>query len=441
MKRLTLQLEFVTPCFLGGADRTSAPEWRGQSIRGQLRWWYRAVAGAASSAKLDEVKSAEGRLFGVTDRRSPLRLAPAGAPGFWPAKSRWPLDLETFRVSAQEIADANGAPADPATLQRLRINNPQGRERPTDPLQFLGYGCIEYQGGDRRGLYLSRPCFAPGQRASLELSWPEPSTGRVPDASWQDLGRALWAWIHLGGIGSRTRNGFGSVACVGVEGDLPGGDLGLGLTPDLKHFQADAAQLLDYGCGRPQGDWTHLSSGSRILVGKRHFRTWAGAMRALGTWVLYYRRRYGMPSDPGRGDSFTYGDRDYVWAQQAGAGEQPPVALPDKAGFGLPLLFDRQAASVTWTPTGDDSDREDRRRASPVLLHVARLGEETYLPVVTYLPARLVPEGAELRFRRRVNRRWTALDTPRQEPTPEHTEVVTRFLDFLAGHVAQEVQT
>ena len=54
MLRQTFKVELVTPCFLGGAKGQA--DWRGASIRGQLRWWFRAVAGAYFAADLDQVR-------------------------------------------------------------------------------------------------------------------------------------------------------------------------------------------------------------------------------------------------------------------------------------------------------------------------------------------------------------------------------------------------
>jgi CRISPR/Cas system CMR-associated protein Cmr1 (group 7 of RAMP superfamily) len=44
MKRLKISVRFNTPCFLAGADQQGKAEWRAASIRGQLRWWLRAIA-------------------------------------------------------------------------------------------------------------------------------------------------------------------------------------------------------------------------------------------------------------------------------------------------------------------------------------------------------------------------------------------------------------
>ena len=442
MNRTTFHLEFVTPCFLAGANQQAAPEWRAASIRGQLRWWFRAVAGGVLGGDLKRTKAAEAEVFGSTDRRSSLRVSVSGTPRFWPADERWPLDRDDFKLTAAQIAAACQVQADAATLQRLRINTPNRSDVPSSPHQYLGYGCIEYR-REQHGLYLGRSCFAPGERAAVRIEWPEHVGGSGPVVSadpWWIFGRALWAWLHLGGLGSSSRNGYGSLACIGISGDhrAMGGELDF--QPTRQTFMSSTQALLENSKTTAKGSWTYLSESARILVGTRPFRTWAGALGALGAWAIFYRRRYGTPADPGRADSFDYRNRDYHWAGQAGSGSTTTVGgFPDRAGFGLPLLFDRQRSAVTWLPGNGEEGREDHRRASPVLFHVAKLGEEHY-PVVTYLPAHLIPDGAQLRFRRKGNHdTWALRGQPRSGPGKGHEEVVTRFLDFLTSHVAEEV--
>lgn len=439
MRRTTLHLEIVTPCFLAGANQKAAPEWRAASIRGQLRWWFRAVAGGVLGGGLEATKKAEAEVFGSTARRSSLRVSVSGTPDFWAAGERWPLDRDDFKLTAAQIAAACRVQEEPQTLRRLEINTPNRRDVPSSPHQYLAYGCIEYR-RELHGLYLSRSCFAPGERAEVRIEWPDRTGGEGSTDPWWIFGRALWAWLHLGGLGSRSRNGYGSLACVGVSGDLPAAAGDLDFQPGRETFAAAALAVLGSSGAASQGDWTHFSKGSRLLVGSRPFRTWAGALGALGAWTLYYRRRYGAPSDPGRSDAFDYRNRDYEWAKEAGGGDATtPGGFPDKAGFGLPLLFDRQRSAVTWLPGSGEESREDHRRASPVLFHVAKLGEDFY-PVVTYLPARLIPDGAELRFRRKANREhWELRRQPRSTPSPDHEEVVTRFLHLLTSRLAQEV--
>ena len=51
MKQQTYTLELLTPCFCSGADQAKA-EIRAPSIRGQLRWWFRALGGNADDERM-----------------------------------------------------------------------------------------------------------------------------------------------------------------------------------------------------------------------------------------------------------------------------------------------------------------------------------------------------------------------------------------------------
>lgn len=100
--------------------------------------------------------------------------------------------------------------------------------------------------------------------------------------------------------------------------------------------------------------------------------------------------------------------------------------IPDRAGFGLPLLFKRRVGSrregenVTWALPGDEKDG-DTRRSSPLLLHVARFGQ-SYIPILTYLPAKLIP--GKLKFEGKAKM---------FEPTGRQLGIVNEFLDDLAS--------
>jgi CRISPR-associated protein Cmr1 len=64
MKSITFTCEVITPMFLAGADG-STPELRPASIKGALRFWWRAMNG---HLELAEMKKREGEIFGGTDK-------------------------------------------------------------------------------------------------------------------------------------------------------------------------------------------------------------------------------------------------------------------------------------------------------------------------------------------------------------------------------------
>jgi len=70
MQTITFKCQTITPMLMHGADGSSA-ELRPASIKGVLRFWWRAIHGNLS---LDELHKQEGEIFGSTEGRSSFTL-------------------------------------------------------------------------------------------------------------------------------------------------------------------------------------------------------------------------------------------------------------------------------------------------------------------------------------------------------------------------------
>jgi CRISPR-associated protein Cmr1 len=68
MESITFTCETITPMFLAGADGQT-PELRAPSIKGALRFWWRAMHG---DLVLEELKEKEEEIFGSTKKRSSI---------------------------------------------------------------------------------------------------------------------------------------------------------------------------------------------------------------------------------------------------------------------------------------------------------------------------------------------------------------------------------
>lgn len=68
MPVLSIKLNTVSPLFLNGADK-SHPELRAASVRGQLRYWFRAIMGTRM-VELSKIWEREQRIFGSTEKSS-----------------------------------------------------------------------------------------------------------------------------------------------------------------------------------------------------------------------------------------------------------------------------------------------------------------------------------------------------------------------------------
>ena len=70
MNSITFTCETITPMFLSGADGTT-PELRAPSIKGALRFWWRALHG---HLPLGDLKKREGEIFGDNNHKSKFTL-------------------------------------------------------------------------------------------------------------------------------------------------------------------------------------------------------------------------------------------------------------------------------------------------------------------------------------------------------------------------------
>jgi len=70
MQTVTFNCEVITPMFLGGADQQ--PELRPPSIRGAMRWWFRAMMGGIIGNNIPDLQKLEMLVFGSNDQSSAI---------------------------------------------------------------------------------------------------------------------------------------------------------------------------------------------------------------------------------------------------------------------------------------------------------------------------------------------------------------------------------
>ncbi len=80
MKKLEITLEMVTPMLLGGAEaKSSPPELRPPAFRAAMRYWFRATAGGViGDANLDGLHQLETAVFGSPEVGSPVSISLGG---------------------------------------------------------------------------------------------------------------------------------------------------------------------------------------------------------------------------------------------------------------------------------------------------------------------------------------------------------------------------
>ena len=149
-------MELITPCFCSGADQTKA-EIRAPSIRGELRWWFRALGGSQKD---------EQEIFGGIAR-------------------------ESGKSSALVVRVSDVHPAAAVKLPE-RVNN-----QPDDPFYLLHFAKASGEGIR----YQPDGYFSPGTRFRLTLL-----ARRTVDG----LDCAQGAFRRLGAIGLRSTRACGA---------------------------------------------------------------------------------------------------------------------------------------------------------------------------------------------------------------------------------------
>lgn len=173
MDRLTVTLKTVTPMFLGGADGKT-PELRVPSIKGMMRFWWRAIN---SHLSIEELRKEEGGLFGSSDEGV--------------GRSKFALMV-----------------------------------RRTDEIKVIPYQPLPHHTGNESCEYLAK---APSCKKNDNCSKGFQPSAIAPDKTFECIIRTSGEYIAqvqdifkisliLGGLGRRSRRGFGSIKIIKVNG-------------------------------------------------------------------------------------------------------------------------------------------------------------------------------------------------------------------------------
>lgn len=211
MKSVELSLTVLTPAFVSTADQNCA-ELGPQTIKGVLRWWWRALPENAD-LPVDQLKQREAAIFGFASKEISIRSTlgiifksqnvPFRDQGTTPYTSGIEVGSRKFKMDALKYL----AYGPVATVGKKEKDQ---SERAFNP-KFN-----DQTGKAKRGLLLKRPAVEPNSTFSLKLFWPD---GSLSSTQEKGLVRALAAWLMWGGIGSRSRKGWGSVACERLIAD------------------------------------------------------------------------------------------------------------------------------------------------------------------------------------------------------------------------------
>lgn len=181
---ITFTCETITPMFLSGADGQT-PELRPPSIKGALRFWWRAMNGHLS---LEELKKKEDEIFGGTEGRSKVVvrvLEPLPKMSFEGENLPTVKKIETYKRAGRVMTKRNG---EQISMPSFKISM----------IDYLTIGLREDNGSN-----LKRGFIKPNQKIYINLC-----IKGLPE-NFNQIRDAFVALSQFGGLGSKCHNGFG----------------------------------------------------------------------------------------------------------------------------------------------------------------------------------------------------------------------------------------
>jgi CRISPR-associated protein Cmr1 len=326
--------KLITPLYGGGVNPNEADPVsivRATEIRAQLRFWWRASRGWQFGDDPDAMRNAEGAIWGKAYEKGDQGL---------------PLE-QTIQITVSIDTSGRGEPIKPFTIQN-------GRPRPSNGIP--GYAAFPLQ-PDEKERRKPQPHILDVQKAvSFTLIISYPTTRR------KDAEAALWAWETFGGLGARTRRGFGSLHLLAIN-DIPHREIPAAHQAEawIKNTLGKYIEPGSFPTGVP-----HLSGAIQLVVTIPYsdpMQAWNSLIREL----QQFRQR----KDAAGRSVWPEAEAIRAITGKALKNKQPGPQKFPRAAFGLPIIFhftgvDEPADTTLQEASNEDEARE--RFASPLIL-------------------------------------------------------------------------
>ncbi len=404
MRSVTFKLKVLTPLFMGGADPTGQPELRAASIRGAMRFWFRAMAGTVTTDPR-EIYRLESEIFGNTERKSKVVVRVKTINSRIIHKGREvPLRLA---VNKDVVEKLNGK--EKRKYEELKkIHGDPFFESKIDyayKLNFLAYlanmGLTEYN-KSKKGFVWSRSGFDVNTIFKVEFT-------TVNDETLKLIENLFPLAVQLGGFGARWRHGFGS--CEIQTGPNTNWQIAL---ENTKKWLLDRVNAIGELPELPETEFPEFLSfrkgsyriwSNRLRIG---FSKWQEILTYIGLKYREFRIREGGYTEYG----YT---RDYITLLNADGFSEEDL-LNDV--FGLPIQYKKGNIVEVY-----DYKKEVGRRASPLILHIE---PRSKLVRATLFKSRIVPDWPITQYYAKFGRKIDLIP-----PTIEDFSRIEEFVESL----------
>lgn len=376
---ITVEMEVISPLFMGGADPRSEPELRVPSIRGAMRYWLRALTGAAGE---EFARQLEERLFGVAGDK----------------------DAAAGTIS-------------------LRLEAPNSYQRQTYD-QIVGSGSSIRRGASylwfaARGTRSerARSAIVQGTRFKLHL---HATRSSEPEFDLRQALVALWALSIFGGVGARSRRFAGAIQITAIPSDPALHRAFCVQSPDSNSLaQEISVKLRALGmkaCASAESDFDSIHPHTcQIFVLRQTFSDVVDLVDSVGIAYLNFRRS--------QSDAAAFARAVFKRDNQA-------LKNSLRHAFGLPIPFYYKDSETGATLQAKQGEKQIDRRASPLWMQVVRLASGQHAAVFTWFHGtRFLPQDARIAMQ--DSRTRTTLAEALVPDGKEQRELVLGFFEEI----------
>lgn len=381
--RETREYELITPLFGGGVEPKKADEVsviRATEIRGHLRFWWRATRGGQFKTTR-ELKEHEDALFGSTESNSAVQIE---------------VEVKNFGSDF---------------------------ERPNE----FAYVWFPLRGTEEKLL----------KEVKFSASFSYPTSAK------NEINSSLWAWENFGGIGARTRRGFGAI-CRVDENETP--------YYSSVDFERSCSELFSDDILEKTSSFPTLHNANCKIIHLEEARTRHPIRTPLKNlneseflWSFLVTKLQNFRQSP-RNISVYNGESHWPEpdairriTNQNAAYRSPdhPIGMKfPRANLGLPIEFKFKDRGDPEKQTLEGKDKNQARLSSPLIIRPIRCSDKTIGIAIALNAQRLPPNGIHLKgFTNNIEIQLVKNDIQYIEPmrlaSLTETDVLKSFLKYL----------
>lgn len=348
MSKLNISFEVVTPLFMSAFPK-GEPEIRAGEIKGMIRFWHRAID--------PNYADNETAIFGGTERHTPtmkIRIIPSNPE----------ISCLQYKRDEKDKKTRKYIPHDDGKI-------------------YLGYGALDKDTLSRDKDTLSRQCIPAGTTFTMDITF----ASTLEKQYIAKFFRATQAMSLFGGVGGRSRRGFGSLNIQEMHGDVVDG---------IKYKFNNGEEYIKYIREFIQENYIKVKNGeapnhtcisNRAIFIAIPINGDAATALEIGGRLFKEFRSYKNE------DLVGWSDHELILPFIK---KNPLKDIPRRVAFGLPHNYHFTNSIGASAELNYIENEKKGRRASPLLLHIQKIDENTSCILFSFLPAQFLPAKKEV---------------------------------------------